>query len=485
MKRLTIILLVLVFALSNIASCGDKGAAPAAEDTTSPDTAAEVTETTGYADSVPQLDFEGAKFRTLQQNPGLLYNFYTDAQNGDLVNDVIFERIQNAEERLNIDVVETASFVYNEVSDKLQKSVLSGTDEYDLVLNQIFRSGSDAIQGFMYDWNTIPYINLSEPWYTKSIQDASLGECLYMIESDLSTSYMNQTWFILYNKKMAGNSGIANLYETVGEGKWTADYLYEIASGLYQDINGDGKADEEDVYGLATSVGDGCMTAAVYYAMNGRLVELADDNQSVIHVIEQENNINVLEKVSELLYQMPNVYNKLPIGGDARVQKFTSNKCVFVMSQVGLLIREELRKFEDDYGVLPLPKYDEAQSEYYTLVDGGADILTVPSNAVNTELIGAVVEIMSAFSYNEFVPTYMNVALEQKGTRDEESIKMLRSILDSRVIDFGYLYDTGSGWVMNLNAITKKPDAIISSVEKKKSSIDKYYTKIITQFNEN
>ena len=54
MKRLTIILLVLVFALSNIASCGDKGAAPAAEDTTSPDTAAEVTETTGYADSVPQ-----------------------------------------------------------------------------------------------------------------------------------------------------------------------------------------------------------------------------------------------------------------------------------------------------------------------------------------------------------------------------------------------------------------------------------------------
>ncbi|NLB16282.1 MAG: hypothetical protein GX827_05660, partial [Clostridiales bacterium] len=150
-----------------------------------------------------------------------------------------------------------------------------------------------------------------------------------------------------------------------------------------------------------------------------------------------------------------------------------------------LLIREELRKFEDDYGVLPLPKYDEAQSEYYTLVDGGADILTVPSNAVNTELIGAVVEIMSAFSYNEFVPTYMNVALEQKGTRDEESIKMLRSILDSRVIDFGYLYDTGSGWVINLNAITKKPDAIISSVEKKKSSIDKYYTKIITQFNEN
>jgi len=38
---------------------------------------------------------------------------------------------------------------------------------------------------------------------------------------------------------------------------------------------------------------------------------------------------------------------------------------------------------------------------------------------------------------------------------------------------------------MNLNAITKKPDAITSSVEKKKSSIDKYYTKIITQFNEN
>ena len=76
----------------------------------------------------------------------------------------------------------------------------------------------------------------------------------------------------------------------------------------------------------------------------------------------------------------------------------------------------------------------------------------------------------------------MNIGLEQKGTRDEESITMLRSILDSRVIDFGYLYDTGSGWCMNLNAIIKKPDAIASAVEKKTKSVNKYYEKIIEQF---
>lgn len=472
-------LFVLLTASAVMASCGDNAGTQTADTTPATDTAAvETVDESIVKDTVPMLDFNGTEFRTIQQNSSEKYGFYIAEESGDLVLDALYHRMRDAEERLNIKVAETKYILWNEVSNTLHQSVLAGGDDYDLVLNQIFRSGSDAVEGYLYDWNQIPYITLSQPWYTKSIQDASVGDRLFMIESDLSTSYLDQTWFILYNKTVAGNMDLEDLYQVVNDGRWTADYLYKTASELYQDVNGNSKADNGDVFGFATSVTDSCMTAAVYYAMEGRMVELNDGASDVVHVIEEENSINRLLSVSDLLYRMPNVYNKLEVGSTERLPRFVSGEFIFVTAQIGMLLSDELRSCEDEYGVLPLPKYDEAQAEYYTLVDGGADILTVPATAQNPEMIGAVVEVMSAYSYNYVVPTYINIGLEQKGTRDEESVQMLHQILDSRVIDFGYLYDTGSGWCMKLNDIVKTPDKIASRIKANKTNVNKYYAKL-------
>ena len=481
MKRYTLLCLLAVCAAAGlIVSCGDSTAKDVSTpNDTSVDTVTEaVTDDGSIRDTVPDLDFGGAEFRTMQQNPGR-YGFYVEEETGDLVADALYKRIQNVEERLNIDVIETKEMLYHEISDTLKQSVLAGGDDCDLILSQIFRSGSDAVEGYLYDWNDIPYITISQPWYTKSIQDASIGNRLFMLESDLSVSYLNQTWFILYNKTLTQRMDMENLYDVVDSGRWTLDYLYQAATSMYQDVNGNSKADDGDVYGLATSVVDDCMIAALYYAAEGRMCELNSDATAVIHVIEEEANVNRLLAVSDILFEMPNVYNKLTIGSTERLPRFVSGEFVFVTSQMSVLMSDELRNCEYEYGVLPLPKYDEAQSNYYTLVDGGADILTVPTTAQNLEMIGAAVEIMSAYSYNYLVPTYIDIGLEQKGTRDEESVRMLHLILDSRVMDFGYLYDTASGWCMQLDEIMKNKSKAASVIEARKKAIDRYYVKLL------
>ena len=105
--------------------------------------------------------------------------------------------------------------------------------------------------------------------------------------------------------------------------------------------------------------------------------------------------------------------------------------------------------------------------------------MVVPANHDNTGMVGAVVEAMSAMSYTDVIPKYIGMAVEQKGTRDEESIKIMREILDSRVMDFAYLYDGFKGWVMNLTEIIKNESAISSTIEKKKSAMDSYYNSVI------
>ena len=129
--------------------------------------------------------------------------------------------------------------------------------------------------------------------------------------------------------------------------------------------------------------------------------------------------------------------------------------------------------------MLPLPKYDEAQEEYYTVVDGGASVMVIPTTAKNLGMIGALTEAMSAYSYNNVTPVYIGVAIEQKGTRDEESIRMMREILDSRVIDFAYLFDGFNGWVTKLPAIVSEGDSITSTIQSNMNSMTAYYEGII------
>lgn len=108
--------------------------------------------------------------------------------------------------------------------------------------------------------------------------------------------------------------------------------------------------------------------------------------------------------------------------------------------------------------------------------------MTIPKTVQNLEMVGAIVEAMSAASYNDVLPVYSGIAVAQKGTRDDESIRMLRQILDSRILDFGYLYsgvDANKGWVIRLKGIIAKSDTITSKIESAKDAAEAYYESVI------
>lgn len=436
---------------------------------------AEPAETT-LTDAVPELDFGGTSLRTIQQEQATYY-FYTDTENGEPVNDVIFQRNRHTEERFNVVIEESTVDVYSTVSSLVRNAVTAGEDAYDLVLSQIFKSGSDAAAGYFYDWYELPYIDLSMPWYTKSINEAAVGDKLFMVESDLSLSYTQQTWMMLYNATKASALDLPDFYEMVDNGTWTIDKLYEYSSTAYSDVNGDGTQDDGDFYGFAATPG-GCLLTGYLYAGEGRLVEVSDD-LALSYPIAEEHSIDVLTKISRLFFDNPGAIKKTDALRGTRMSLFPKGNILFEAMQAGDLILDDMRQMDDMFGVLPMPKYDESQSEYYTVVDGGADIMTIPITVTQTEMIGAVVEAMSAESWQNVTGTYIDLALEQKGTRDERSVTMLRSILDSRIIDFGYLYDSGSGYALKLETLVKNADQLKSSIDKNMKAVNKFYEGVL------
>ena len=97
---------------------------------------------------------------------------------------------------------------------------------------------------------------------------------------------------------------------------------------------------------------------------------------------------------------------------------------------------QQLRSMETDFGILPYPKYDEAQERYYSRVSYyNAPIVPVTNN--NLELTGALLEYFNYISSETVIPAYYDIVLKSKTSRDNESQAMLDLIFDSRVVDIG------------------------------------------------
>ena len=474
---------LLLLASMLLASCSQGSTTSDTEaitaDTTTAETTAAETEPEVITDEVPELDFGGKSFRSMQQTI-TRYGFYASEENGDQVNDAIYARIASVEERLNVTMEETIIDDYTVVSDRIKSTVLAGDDAFELSLGQMYRSGENAIQGIYYNINDLPHINTEKPWYTKSVKEATIGDKLYMVASDLTLGYTQQTWMMMYNKTKAADYQLPDLYALVEDGKWTLDKIYELTANVYSDTNGDGARNQSDFYGLAGLTG-GCLLGGFYYGAGAKMVTI-DSDLKVIQNIADEHSINVLTKMAKLIVENNGSFLKEDnsAGRSTRKSFFPQGNILFSAMQVDDLTWDELRSMNDEYGILPLPKYDEAQEEYNTVVDGGADMVAIPASISDPEMVGAVIEILGALGYNEVLPAYINMALEVKGVRDEESVQMLRDVLASRVVDFGYMYDGNKGWTMKLPNIIRAMDTAKSYIDSNISAVSTYYTNALT-----
>ncbi len=99
---------------------------------------------------------------------------------------------------------------------------------------------------------------------------------------------------------------------------------------------------------------------------------------------------------------------------------------------------------QDDYGVLPLPKFDKEQEDYHSTFGNGASLIVVLSTCTKTDLVGATIELMGAEAYKQVTPAYFEICLEGKYSDAPEDAAMYDRIINSFVYSFGFCYSTKS-----------------------------------------
>ena len=113
------------------------------------------------------------------------------------------------------------------------------------------------------------------------------------------------------------------------------------------------------------------------------------------------------------------------------------------------------RQMETNYGILPIPKYDEAQENYSSLVWMHHDtILGIPATVKNTDMAEIVLEALSAESYYTVYRDFYDTVIMGRSARDQQSKEMLQIIFDTRSFDPGLIWDNTpfAGKILRLSA---------------------------------
>ena len=438
-------LALLMLGAMALSACGDTTTAESVDTQTS--TEAVVTEEPDEADlrraipdNLPETDMGGYQFRVWSRTRS---DFVEDVgfdleETGEVVDDAIYSRNRVVEERFNVELVQRLMPDDSGASAEIVKGISSGEDTHDVALGQVIAIPKLGTEGYFLDWYTdLPYVNLESPWYIGNAAEAlSVAGHAYAMIGEFNLDVLRFTYCMYFNKGIAANYDLENIYDVVSEGRWTHEYLRTLSTQIYTDLNGDGQKSEDDLLCIS---GDPYSAVVTYqYAYDNPTYTLDKDGIPQLTLNTSKAN-DIVAKLNDLYWVTQGGYTQgWGTGGTA----WANGNLLFY---TGLFQSANVyRDLEFDFGIIPYPKYDEAQSQYYTMSDGAHGVMTVPVTLQNTEYASIIIEALNAETYKQVIPAYYDVSLKVKAARDDESVQALDLLMASRVFDFGYIYNTGS-----------------------------------------
>jgi len=495
-KKLTVFVLILILIVTAIFVAGCKSEPSGSTDTTTaaanpPDgdtgeTEEVPAEQTKYvADYLPDANYGGYEFRMVAPSGyGVIRLFVfadVEEENGDTLNDAIYKRNRLIEQQFNIKFKQIETQDWSGLSPVFKRSVQAQSDEFDLCMIISREAWAAALDGLIMPVHDLPYVDITQPWYSHDVnKEITINGKLYFAYSDECLNMFAQTSCVLFNKQMAADLALENMYNLVRDGKWTTDKFFTFAKAAVADLDGDGQMTDIDRYGILTQ---NDMLLPAFWVASGIKTVSKDADDLLVFTGDNEKLYTILEKVHQNLYAGdPIMFDTFKdkvtsfenTGGDdmrrvSQVQ-FENNHGLFFVRNIGAI--PQLRAMDTDFGVLPFPKNDENQERYYSRVIDGW-INCVPNTAEDVERTSLIMEALAVESKNITMPAYYEINLRTKHSRDDESSDMIELVAESRTIDIGAIYYLETVLYTYEGVFNSRKNNFASAVEKNLSRIEK------------
>ena len=450
MKLLKILLLILLCP-SIFISCG--GNKNGNSEVASNNIAVEPAETAAEIidPDLPDMDFGGAVYRVLGRTdpvyPDQFANFeiYAESVTGDLINDAVYERNSRLEEKYSCFIEQD---LFENPENVLIKSITAGDDIYSLAFMRMREVGTLAQRGNFYDLNSLKYLDFSKPWWSQDVNKAlSIEGKLYYTTGDFNMIDKDRTYILLYNKDLAEAYELGIFYDFVYDNTWNVEKMIGLCTAVSGDLDGDGVMTDADRWGL------GMDSRNAFYAFINAMdnfIVTKDNNDKPVITVNNDRTIASIDKALRLTNDKNiSLYCELFEGKLSYDYWYAAERSFFAQNSLFFadftqMLKKTSTNVEFNYGVMPYPKFDEKQENYYATPDPVAvSMIVIPSSVQNTDFSSFILEAVCAASKYEVLPKYYEVSAKTKYTYDEESPKMLDLIFSGLRYDLGVIYDWG------------------------------------------
>lgn len=493
MKRIITALLLSSMLLSLFASCastedtaaGGMETANAAVTTAAPEAAETKPD---YLASLERVDFGGADY-TLLCREEKEYEMFAESEIGEPVNDAVYKRNQRVSEYYNINfstyAIPGVSKHRESFLTHVRNSVLGADMAYDAIAAHLTFFATAAMEGHLMNLYNLDGMDLENPWWASGFVDSNtVNGKLYLTTGDLAFSMYESLYAVFFSKQLAEDHSLPDLYALVDEDGWTMEKLSEFSKLVSRDVNGDSRFDNADSYGLITN--HHC--ARVFLTTLDLPIMARNDEGTYDFVFETDRTFNAYETVYNLLYNSgDSVFLSKPAEDTDYTEMlamFGDNRALFYTGTFEYT--SQMRVMDMEFGIIPFPKYDEAQEDYITHAYGGTSVISVPAVVKDEVMSAMILEAMAAESGATTIPAFYDNVLQTKFVRDENSARMLEMIAGNVFFDFGYIHSQYMDSIFQFfgDSLWNETESLASAYAKKVKAFTKGFEKIMEKYEE-
>lgn len=460
MNRLSKILamfLCLVMLCSAFASCNKKKGNEqntAANTGTEAESATEstvLTDENGYVlDDLPDsFDWEEVDFNIYAWSEMKGWEWCQElTENSTSVDRALFNRMRTVEDRFKVNFQMTYELGNwaNRVAfvQKLEETKNSG-EPFDLVSQYSHAAGEAAVKQLYVDLNTTNYVDLDKPWWPEKINEtATIGDKLYFATGDITPTLVRNIHCMYVNLEIYDAYGTADLfdgrsiYQIVKDGDWTIATMEEMALDIVDPVNG--------MYGISFT--NAVTLDAFYFGAGFRMV---DNDNGVLELSDDLVNVTMVDYYDKLteLYHHINTKDE----ETDKIGLFHNNKSFVHAASIADAQRYTEKGIE--FALVPMPKLNSDQTEYYTVGSYWVSMFGIPVNATNLEMSGMILEGLASEGHRAVRDKVYFDLFQARFMGDADKAEMLDIVTASVIFDAGRTFSTtiGSVWADIRNGI--------------------------------
>ncbi len=304
----------------------------------------------------------------------------------------------------------------------------NGSHYADLICASAELMAELAEIGVLENTAGLPYMDFNAGYMPKDfITQQKAGNSLYFM-SGASTLAMNSAAVLFYDKSVLSKAEQTPISKAVG-GSLTWESLVNMASA----------SAKQGVYGIDTALETEELLAAMYVSVGGSFIKNTDSGVSLNYdpaTVELVNNVNAaLFKADGMA---PDRSDDLSFKQSA-INDFVAGKTAFLIA--GLESVVNISKKKGEWGILPLPKASESQSDYRCAVNDASACVGVPKFCDDSAFAGFMLNAFLAASANGLDEGLRSTYVYYYFWSNDEAL-MLRLIENSVVYDLGVMYSS-------------------------------------------